>query len=366
MQLTSCPPGNGFLPTASSWHPRVPTRPCSSSLDSEEISQRSAGSAKSPSRGTFSGWAGKPEAMVSAASMILSKADESGRKVPSCISRKHARILAYKLVYASRLYVSTERSPGLMWWPRVLLSDMLNLMEVDLAAMVKSPVFREWVPRFRMSTFGNGSIKGLTSSTKSWRYPPASELDIGVSDHLPVLHEKEGRKGSGSLPSSATLASNHFSAQRRPLTPVPMATYGSSRVWASFVSDVFDPSASPVTRAMSFTFSSLKLWSLKASDHRLAAWKHHKSWPRMQICTASSCLSNSFSSSATTKQGTGSRCLRGALRRNCWCANPVTRGDNTRPRSAHVKTATESRNLKASMKLDAAVAPAFSFSKCPR
>ena len=164
----------------------------------------------------------------------------------------------------------------------------------------------------------------------------------------------------------ATLASSHFSAQRRPFTPVPMATYGSNLVWASFVREVFDPSASPVIRATSFTFSSFRLLSLNASDQRLAAWKHHKSWPRMQIWTMSSCLSKSFSNSAITKHGIGSFCFRGALRRNCWCANPVILGDKTRPRSAHVSTATESRNLKASMKLDAAVAPAFSFSKCPR
>ena len=139
-------------------------------------------------RGIFSCWTESPEVMVSAAS-IISKAVESGRKVPSCISLKQAKIFAYKLVYASRLYVSTERSPGLMWWPRVLLSDMLNLMDVDLAAIVNSPVFKEWVPRFLMSTFRNGSIKALTSSTTQL----PSLTSASTPTYLFCMRRTEGR-----------------------------------------------------------------------------------------------------------------------------------------------------------------------------
>ena len=60
----------------------------------------------------------------------------------------------------------------------------------------------------------------------------ASELDIGVVDHLPVLQLNAGRKGSGSRPSSSALELIHFSAQGSPLTPVPIAAYGRRRVCA--------------------------------------------------------------------------------------------------------------------------------------
>ena len=63
---------------------------------------------------------------------------------------------------------------------------------------------------------------------------------MGVVDHLPVLQEKDGRKGPGSLPTSNTNVSSQVSD---PLRPVPMATYGSNLVLASFDRLVLDPRA---------------------------------------------------------------------------------------------------------------------------